>query len=499
MKKVGLLFLALASCCAGAFAGDAYYLIKDGKLQNGASYEAGEGGAELTEGNEYATIKHNDRYKNVMLTGMEGLHVGTKNLIMEYTVDSDALLGGSSAAEPNKPNVMVNCLSDEKSQFNQDAFALVYSANDSDPMRYESYMISINNIDAKGEGIDQKWNTYNRYTFARNNKEVKAVIISYLHEVTEPSDALLKIKNLYFETNADEYPIYGSQFDANDYWFEPHIMYKKDDECVIYPTKQRQRAERDFVLDENGKKIRDTMDLSEFFFQDGLAITTDGELINFPLTYEAGNYSDESGIPMSEILTSLCASTVSNIYFKNIPLSQEVVKSGKIKVSCLVKKNPKDVDYELVGDITNEFIPIYVKFDNAEAIQLYKDSLCNGNWTKEVAEVEVPNGAKNVTVEFRPNPNMQYLVDDFLISYKGEVGVAKVNNDGKTLSIYPNPVLNEIAFYGIEDIQSVEIVSLNGAVKACTVVDNKVNVSGLAAGEYAIIVNKNITGKFIKK
>ena len=104
-----------------------------------------------------------------------------------------------------------------------------------------------------------------------------------------------------------------------------------------------------------------------------------------------------------------------------------------------------------------------------------------------------------MTVEFRPNPNMQYLVDDFLISYKGEVGVAKVNNDGKTLSIYPNPVLNEIAFYGIEDIQSVEIVSLNGAVKACTVVDNKVNVSGLAAGEYAIIVNKNITGKFIKK
>jgi len=30
-------------------------------------------------------------------------------------------------------------------------------------------------------------------------------------------------------------------------------------------------------------------------------------------------------------------------------------------------------------------------------------------------------------------------------------------------------------------------------------VNNKVNVSSLAAGEYAIIVNKNITGKFIKK
>ena len=74
-----------------------------------------------------------------------------------------------------------------------------------------------------------------------------------------------------------------------------------------------------------------------------------------------------------------------------------------------------------------------------------------------------------------------------------------INSDGKTISIYPNPVDNEILFNSNEKIESVEIVSLNGKVMTCKAENNRVNVSSLASGEYIIIVNKNITSKFVKK
>ena len=44
-----------------------------------------------------------------------------------------------------------------------------------------------------------------------------------------------------------------------------------------------------------------------------------------------------------------------------------------------------------------------------------------------------------------------------------------------------------------------DVVSLNGAVTSFPVVNGVVNVAKLAAGEYVIVVNKTISGKFIKK
>ena len=159
--------------------------------------------------------------------------------------------------------------------------------------------------------------------------------------------------------------------------------------------------------------------------------------------------------------------------------------------------------YELVGNVDginqDELIPITVKFDNGDSLIAYPDSIIYGMWKKEVAEIDIPKGAKSIVIDFKQNPNVSYVVDKLLISYKGKVGVATIDGDSKTLSVYPNPVSEAIEFAGIEDIQSVEIASLNGAVKPFAVVNGKVNVSSLAAGEYIIIVNKNITGKFIKK
>jgi hypothetical protein len=319
---------------------------------------------------------------------------------------------------------------------------------------------------------------------------VKNILIAYKREVAKVSESVLKIKNFYFETDADNYPIYGCQFLGGNLYEEYQPLAGISDESI-----------------------------TKLIYQDGLALRWDRTVLPIErkdaqlfISYE-GALDDGSGVPASEVNATLVILSPASqyregypysIWFDTIPLPEEAVKAGKIKVECLAKHYGKEVSYTLVGNVNgineDELLPIYISFDNSEAaVPAFKDSIINGTWTKEVGEIKVPAGAKSVFVEFRQNEKVSYLVDKFVISYKGEVGVATVNGESKTLTVYPNPVSEAIEFAGIEDIQSVEIVSLNGTVNACKVVDNKVNVSNLAAGEYVIIVNKNITGKFIKE
>lgn len=495
MKKVGLLFFALASCCAGAFAGDAYYLIKDGKFQNGVTFSPFEdeekGDNVIEEGNGYATIKHNGSWEKSLetrLIGMEGLHIGKKNLVIEYMVDAldifndeNGETGGNTCEQKSKPTIIIEC-------FDEENMAWVDSYTDASESR--SHILTKIGIDAKTEGCEKDWQTYNEFSFANRNTEVKTILIAYKREVTKSSGSILKIKNLYFETDAEKYPIYGCQFLGSNLWEE------------------RQQL---------STLARDPYD--KLLYQDGITLNWDKSIKSVEkkdahlfISYEGG-VDDGSGVPASEINTCLpilapgmryqTDETPYSIWFDTIPLPEEAVKEGKVRLECYAKHHGQE-DIELVGNVNgvneDELLPIYVSFDNSkEAVPAFKDSIINGTWTKEVGLIDVPAGAKSIFIEFRQNPQVSYLVDKFVISYKGKVGVATVNGESKTLTVYPNPVSEAIEFAGIEDIQSVEIVSLNGAAKACKVVNNKVNVSELAAGEYVIIVNKNITGKFIKK
>ncbi len=495
MKKVGLLFFALAACCASAFAGDAFYIIKDGKFQNGASFNPFEdeekGDNVIEEGNGYATIKHSGSWEKSLETRISvpaGLYIGKKNLIIEYMVDALDIFNdengennGHTCEAISKPTIIIEC-------FDEESMAWVDSYTDASESR--SHILTKISIDGKTEGCDKEWQKYNEFSFANRNTEVKTILIAYKREVTKNSGSILKIKNLYFETDADKFPIYGCQFlGAN--------LYEERQQLSTLA-----RAPYTDVL-----------------YQDGISLNWDKSIKSVEkkdahlfISYEGG-LDDGSGIPASEINTCLpilaigmryqSDETPYSISFDTIPLPEEAVKEGKVRLECYAKHHGQE-DIELVGNVNgvneDELLPIYVTFDNKqEAVPAFKDSIINGTWTKEVGFVDVPAGAKSIIVEFRQNINVSYLVDKFVISYKGKVGVATVNGESKTLTVYPNPVSEAIEFAGIEDIQSVEIVSLNGAVKACSVVNNKVNVSNLAAGEYVIIVNKNITGKFIKK
>lgn len=504
MKKTGILFLAIA-CYIGGFANDTYYLIKDGLLQNGAYYEPSEDTPEFSEGDGYATVKHTVLYTPVKLVGMQGLHVGTKSLIIEYAVDPRNLYGEEEAVDKVDPAIMINCVSDENSKFNLDAYKIIPPDDASKPTTVETYMISINYIDAKGKDCDKEWNKYEGFTYARNDDEVKAVFVSYMHEYPHypPTDGVLKIKNLYFKTNEEEHPIYSCQFDSPDTWSSlvmNDYIYRKHSR--IDPADSTGET---FVKDENGKFIYDTLDMRKQYFQDGLALTCD----NCQLYYETC-YAEEKPIPgyvtkypVSELRSSLSVREDSEtLYFKEIPLSDNVVKAGKIKVSCIAKINPTIEIDESKANANIKPMPIYLKFDNSEeAIEAFIDTAFQYVWSKTHGEIDVPKGAKNVTVEFRSRPNLNYLVDNFLISYDGTINnaIKSINSDEETISIYPNPVENEIIFNSDEKIESVEIISLNGVVMTCKAENNHVNVSTLAPGEYIFIVNQNITGKFVKK
>lgn len=491
MKKVGLLFLALASCCAGAFAGDAFYIIKDGKFQNGVQFspyeDAEKTDTEIAEGDGFATITHKGDYSKALearLSVPDGLSLSTKSIIVEYEVDALDIYNDdneSTAAGISKPTIIIECLDVENGAW-VDNF-------DTEAGEARNYLLNKIFIDGKGEGCDKKWNTFKSYSFPVRDAFVKTLLIAYKREVSAVTESVLKIKNLYFETDEDNIPIFGCQFmSLNDYEETKSLNTFNNENHIKW-------------MYQNGIKLNWTEG-------NNYAKLKDATLF---ISYE-GVLADASGFPASEFNSSLLVlappSTAKgdnefSIWFDTIPLPEAAIEAGKIKLECFAKHYGKE-KVTMVGNVDgvnqDELLPIYVSFDNSEeAVPAFKDSIINGQWTKEVGEITVPAGAKSVFIEFRQNKQFSYIVDKFVVSYKGKVGVATVDGESKTLTVYPNPVEDAIAFTGVEDIQSVEIVSLNGAVNACKVVNNIVEVSNLAAGEYVIIVNKNITGKFIKK
>ena len=89
--------------------------------------------------------------------------------------------------------------------------------------------------------------------------------------------------------------------------------------------------------------------------------------------------------------------------------------------------------------------------------------------------------------------------------YDKSVGVESVLADKvASLRVYPNPVVEEMTIETSDDIQSVAIYNMAGAMvmfNHCYVDGNsaKVDVASLPAGIYLVEVNNSIVGKFIKK
>ena len=523
MKKVFLLFAALS---LGMSAFSATYIIKDGKLQNGVvcgtqDWKDGKDlvtASTLTENaGGYMTYNRADNAVGCRLDldpSVFNLHLTGLNIVFEYELPHSAMIyseelagnEGVSTELKDKPVFTIVCASEVGNDFKFRYFVDA-KANGS---AAQSVHICRIPVDGKfNPDAEKGFVKYEGYTFPKTDEKVNSIYITYMRELArnlndniEPA----KIKNLYFYAPSDFQPFYGESFDYPNIWDEAPSVFTsnietEDDMTDLTPVfndapKCYQSGNQYFKVynyDDTG--------LNEFDERNVFSLKTMMLYENLETNWTG---SDGSGILTSELFHGLLIEKAAktnaipkNAYvaLENIELPENY-EGDQLQVACIAKAVPKYYNYPLADND----LPIYYKFDNQEdTLKLFGDSLLQMLYTREVNTLTIPSGAKSISIIFKQNPKAGYYVDNLTLAVNWTTSVADVNGEDKTLSVYPNPVQNEIAFSGIEDVKTVEIVSLNGAVEAFPIVDGKVNVAKLAAGEYVIVVNKTISGKFIKK
>lgn len=522
MKKVFLLFAALS---LGMSAFSATYIIKDGKLQNGVvcgaqDWKDGKDlvtASTLTENpGGYMTINRADNAVGCRLDldpSIFNLHLTGLNIVFEYELPHSAMIyseelagnEGVSTELKDKPTFNIVCASEVGNDFKFRLFADIYAKESA----AQSVHICRLPVDGKFNPEAEKgFVKYESYTFPKSDDKVNTIYITYMRELAHNMNDNIepaKIKNLYFYAPSDFQPFFGESFDYPNVWEEMPSVFtsniETEDMTDLAPVFDN--APNCFQSGNHIFKVYnfDDTGYNEFDERNVFSLKTMMLYENLDLNWTG---SDGSGILSSELFHGLLVekSAKTNVIPKNAYIALENIElpekyeGDQLQVACIAKAVSKFYSYPL----SDNDLPIYYKFDNQEdTLKLFGDSLLQMLYTRELNNITIPSGAKSISIIFKQNPKASYFVDNLTLAVNWTTSVADVDGETKTLSVYPNPVQNEIAFSGIEDIKSVEVISLNGAVEAFPVVDGKVNVAKLAAGEYVIVVNKTISGKFIKK
>ena len=99
------------------------------------------------------------------------------------------------------------------------------------------------------------------------------------------------------------------------------------------------------------------------------------------------------------------------------------------------------------------------------------------------------------------NGEMMTGISEVTFSPNAPESVEGVSAERLAVTLYPNPVVNELNLKGLRENAQVRVMGLDGAllIEATLTPDNgRVDVSNLAAGIYMLQVNQT-TVKFIKK
>lgn len=512
MKKVFLLFAAM-SLCMSAFS--QIYIIKDGKLQNGVTC----GKDDWKDGKELvaaSTLKETgDGYLTISPAGnalgcrleldpsVFNLHLQGLNIVFEYELPHSAMLYSEdlaaqenvSAEQKDKPTFNILCGSEVGSDFK---FKFDAGA--------QSIHICRHCVDGKfNPNAEKGFVKYESYSFPKSNEKVNTVYITYMRELKDEVNSSIepaKIKNLYFYAPESFQPFYGESFDYPDIWTESPVFMTSDTMTADDMTDLKSMVS--FFQQGNHRFVVHGYDDTEVGKTGKRMLFTLAGMMLYENDVNNWTGSDGSGILSSELFHGLLVGNYdwnkvqkgAYIGLENIELPEKY-EGDQLQVSCIAKAVPKYYDAPLPA---GEDLPIYYKFDNqTEKTKLFGDSVLQALYTHELNTLTIPAGAKSISIFFEQNEYAGYFVDNLTLAVNWTTSVANVNGESKTLTVYPNPVQDEIAFSGIDDIETVEIVSLTGAKISCPVVDGKVNVAKLAAGEYVIVVNKTISGKFIKK
>lgn len=236
------------------------------------------------------------------------------------------------------------------------------------------------------------------------------------------------------------------------------------------------------------------------------------------------NGTDASGIYYdSELLHGLNIKkgNVNNTYIWNIPVTREYVKDHKISINFLGKWQAS-AKGEVMTAETDEALrelPIFVIFDNdlSSAVPAVAEgSLINGMWTAYEHEITIPAGTKNMSIQFKSNPNFSYCIDNFFLTSNDSTYVFSEYSedpyDKKDVrptiitahvgSIASADANNATAYFdgdnfivkADEEIASISIIDMAG--KTASVNGGEFNVSGFNKGIY-VFVAKTVNGASI--
>ncbi len=519
MKKVFLLFAAM-SMCVSAFS--QIYIIKDGKILNGVTcgkedFRNGDPNdvvpaSTLTEtGEGYVTFTRAGKYVGCRLDldpSLFNLHLKGLNIVFEYELPHSAMLYSAELAahenvtseQMDKPTFNILCGSEVGNDFK-------FKFEDAKKTNH----ICHHYVDGKyNRDAEKMFVKYESYSFPKNDEKVNSIYLTYLRELEDDKNDNLepaKIKNLYFYAPDNFQTFFGESYDNIDNWTEIPKFMSSDtigNPKILSPVENGCFQEGNhyyavYNYDEVGKRTGKKMSYVMY----GMMLYE-----NKSENWSPDNWtgSDGSGYLPSQLFHGMVVRNGNDLFnpapegsyvaLENVELPENI-DGDQLRVSCLTKCIYKS--YE--GDfLEGTELPIYYKFDNqTEESKVFPDATLHSIYTPSENVISIPTGAKSISFLFKQNEAAAYVVDNLEVAANWTTSVANVNGDSKTLSVYPNPVQNEIAFSGIENIETVDVVSLNGATTSFPVVNGTVNVANLAAGEYVIVVNKTISGKFIKK
>lgn len=480
MKKRFLLALAALSFC-GFVSAEEYWIIKDGQLNDKISqkpytpdltvFDTIIGGVEAPDGTACAKYVHNAAaYKDVRFDLSKDPLDLNKTWIMhiEYSIPtaSDSVNYNTYAGYKE-----VSLNDGTKAAFRFGFDSELDSMNVDAMHGYCAIQGAVDAIESKGA-----WMTRDLYVFSTPSSQViNSFVMSYAREVltNDISEEPVYIKNLSFVSGATK-PFYAEDFSP----------------MGISVTADGSGAEVAFAQEQWHGGIVPSKSADET------------KKLNLLCARVWDKPYDASKIFAAEI------NHAAKVVSKDVVLADIAIPEGydcdKIQVRMLVK-------YCALGTATDDAAwaledadrsyNISASFDNDLTLtQLNSDNL-KGAWNWVTAKVDVPNGAKSISINFGKKVSFAYYVDQIYLEKPAEcvVGVDEVNSDLTAVAVYPNPVTDVV--YAAENASKMEVISLTGAVTA-SANGSSVNVSGLAAGTYIVKVyttNGVATQTIIKK
>lgn len=469
MKKL-ILSLASAFASVAAFAeldySNAYWVIKDGKMTDKVTYVPySDLAAKIPDqmvdstinGENAVAYKHlSKHYLDVRLRfDPEDKLDLSKNyvLVMEYMIpDAHADLK-LLKEDGNKPLFILGYSQTEKSL---DKINCTHS---------EAYSM----IDAKW-GVTGEWVTVNKYIYsAPSVTTLEGMIFSYAREYLDGDmEEFPFIKNLGFVSLKEGKPFYAENFDG---FGLGEFYYEKNDISEEWPVGTA-NAPVSFI---GGVTPVITAEYAEYADGEGISALTAFR----DFQKDKDRDQDASGLMDDELLHALQVETNrDSIIFPGIQIPSGI---KKFYSKMLIKKHKNEDDlWEDSEDYADYDLPILLRFDNGETIDLAKDTI-KPYWTLFEAEVNVPGEAKSFDLVFKAG-KAGYLVDEINFNANATNDVYQIGADAFDVIAYVD--------------ENGDIVVVNGDLVAVYNIDGRTASKNDKA---VVIVVKNENGQLASK